>query len=540
MAKHTLAKLNSMSHEELITIILSMQGQLDMLNENIEKLIEQVRIANSSRFGRHTETMRSIEGQLSFFDEAESLFDASAEEPSADEVLPVVRRRKSKGQRELDLKAFPKEIVPPHAVSEAQLNDFYGEGNWRRMPDEVYKRLRHEPESWTVEIHTVEVYVGTDGEHQDEFLRGNRPKDLLRNSIVTPSLLASILNVKYVNSSALHRVEQEFERNGVSISRQTMSNWIIKCADRYFAPFVERMKEELLKLHVTQADETPTQVIKDNSHPNSKCYMWVHRSGEFYQERPVVIYEYQKGRDHQKPLEFYRDYKGILVTDGLQQYHLVDKKLPDVTNANCWAHARRDFADAVKAMDKKDPSAVHSSVAYTALQKIGGFYTADTELKKLSSEERLQKRQEIIQPMVEDFFAWVKEQLSQCTVPPKSKTGQGLQYLVNQEPYLKVFLTDGDVPIDNSASERSIRTFCIGKKNWMFHNTANGASASAMVYSISETAKLNSLRPYYYFRHILAELPKRCDVNGKINPAELDDLMPWSEELPDECRKPRR
>lgn len=114
--------------------------------------------------------------------------------------------------------------------------------------------------------------------------------------------------------------------------------------------------------------------------------MWVHRSGEFYQERPVVIYEYQKDRDHQKPLEFYRDYKGILVTDGLQQYHLVDKKLPDVTNANCWAHARRDFADAVKAMDKKDPSAGHSSVAYTALQKIGGFYTEDTELKKLSSE----------------------------------------------------------------------------------------------------------------------------------------------------------
>lgn len=99
-----------------------------------------------------------------------------------------------------------------------------------------------------------------------------------------------------------------------------------------------------------------------------------------------MIYEYQKDRDNQKPLEFYRDYKGILVTDGLQQYHLVDKKLPDVTNANCWAHARRDFADAVKAMDKKDPSAGHSSVAYTALQKIGGFYTADTELKKLSSE----------------------------------------------------------------------------------------------------------------------------------------------------------
>ena len=90
------------------------------------------------------------------------------------------------------------------------------------MKDETYKRLRHEPESWTVEVHTVEVYVGTGGDHQDEFLRGKRPKDLLRGSIVTPSLLASILNVKYVNSSALHRVEQEFQRNGVNISRQTM------------------------------------------------------------------------------------------------------------------------------------------------------------------------------------------------------------------------------------------------------------------------------------------------------------------------------
>ena len=540
MAKYTPTKLNNMSHEDLITIILSMQGQLDALNENIEKLMEQVRIANSYRFGRHTETLKSIEGQLFFFDEAEALYAASAEEPPVDEVIPAVRKRKSKGQRELNLKEFPEEIIPAHAVAVEHLNEFYGEGNWRRMPDEIYKRLRHEPESWIVEVHTVEVYVGTDGDHQDEFLRGSRPKDLLRNSIVTPSLLASILNVKYVKSSALHRVEREFERNGVSISRQTMSNWIIQCADRYFVPFVERMKQELLKLHVTQSDETPTQVIHDSSHPNSKCYMWVHRSGEFYKERPIVIYEYQKGRDHQKPLEFYRDYKGILVTDGLQQYHLVDKKLPDVTNANCWAHARRDFADAVKAMDKKEPSAVRNSVAYLALQKIAEFYNADTELKELSSKERLQKRQEIIRPMVEEFFAWAKEQTARCTVPPKSKTGQGLNYLVNQEPYLKVFLTDGDVPIDNSASERAIRTFCIGKKNWMFHNTANGASASAMVYSISESAKLNNLRPYYYFRYILTELPKLCDEQGIINPAKLDYLMPWSSELPEECRKPRR
>lgn len=538
--KHTLEELNNCSREELITIVLMMQGQLDALNENIEKLIEQVRIANNYRFGRQTETLKSIEGQLSFFDEAEASYNEYAPEPAAEEVLPAKQSKKKKGQRNLDLKDFPEEIIPPYSVSKEQLDAFYGKGNWRRMPDETYKRLRHEPESWTVEIHTVEVYVGTDGDHQDEFLRGDRPKDLLRNSIVTPSLLASILNVKYVNSSALHRIEQEFERNGVNISRQTMSNWIIKCSNKYFAPFIERMKQELLSLRVTQSDETPTRVIGDSDHPNSKCYMWVHRSGEFYSKRPIVIYEYQKGRDHHKPLDFYKDYKGILVTDSLQQYHLVDKKLPEVTNANCWAHARRDFADAVKAADKKDPQAVRQSVAYQALQKIAEFYNADTELKELSSEERLQKRQEYIRPMVEEFFAWVKQQVADCTVPPKSKTGQGLNFIINQEKYLKIFLEDGDVPIDNSASERVIRTFCLGKKNWMFHNTANGASASAMVYSISETAKLNNLRPYYYFKYILTELPKLCDEKGNIDPVKLDYLMPWSESLPEECRKPRR
>lgn len=537
MTKYTSDGLKNCSRDELVTIILMMQGQLDVMNENIERLIEQVRISNSYRFGKHTETLSAIDGQLSFFDEAEAACNPGAPEPSMDEVIPQTRSGKKSGQRELNLKEFPVEKIPVHSVSVEELNSFYGEGNWRRMPDETYKRLRHEPESWTVEEHTVEVYVGTDGEHQDEFMRGKAPKNLLKNSIVTPSLLASILNVKYVNSSALYRIEQEFERNGVNISRQTMSNWIINCADRYFSPFVERMKEELLKLPVTQSDETPTQVIKESDHPNSKCYMWVHRSGELFKDRNIVIYEYQKGRDHKIPLEFYKDYSGVLVTDSLQQYHLIERELPGLTNANCWAHARRDFADAVKAADKSNSDAVRQSVAYTALQKIGEFYNADTELKELAPEERLQKRQTVIRPLVEDFFAWVKEQVAACAVPPKTKTGQGLQFILNQEKYLKVFLDNADVPIDNSAAERSIRTFCLGKKNWMFHNTANGAKASALVYSISETAKLNNLRPYYYFRYILTEMPNLCDEKGNIDPAQLDYLMPWSDSLPEECRK---
>lgn len=175
--KHTQDELNKCSREELVTMVLAMQEQMEALNENIERLIEQVRIANSYRFGRRTEKLEAIDGQLSFFDEADAIYDDTAAEPTAEEVLPPQpHRKKSKGQRETDLKDFPEETFPPYSISEEELDAFYGQGNWKRMPDETYKRLRHEPESWTVEVHTVEVYVGTDGEHQDEFLRGGRPK----------------------------------------------------------------------------------------------------------------------------------------------------------------------------------------------------------------------------------------------------------------------------------------------------------------------------------------------------------------------------
>lgn len=222
------------------------------------------------------------------------------------------------------------------------------------MPDETYKRLRHEPELWTVEVHTVEVYVGTDGCHQDD--------------------------------------------------------------------------------------------------------------------------------------------------------HLLQDKIPGLTNANCRAHARRDYTDAIKAADK----AVKRSLAYQSLERIAIIYELEGTLKGLPPKECLRERQNSIKPLTEEYFTWIKKQLSGTTVLPKGKTEDGLKYSVNQEQYLKVFLENGNGPIDNSACERSIRTFCIDRKNWMFHDSVKGAQAGAVIYSLSETAKLNNLRPYYYFKHLLTELPEEC------------------------------
>lgn len=345
MTTYSQDQLNSFSKEQLIMLFLAMQDQMVQMNRNLENLIEQIRISNQQRFGRKTEKSDQIAGQMSLFNEAEVTADPDAPEPEEETVVSI-RRRKSSGKRNDDFKDLPHE-EHHHALTDEQLDAFFGKGNWRRMKSDKYIRVRCQPARYTVENHEVDVAVGTDGDHQDEFLRGDRPADLLRNSVVTPSLMAAILNGKYTNAIPLYRIEQEFRANGINISRQNMSNWVVRVSEKYLNAVWRRMKEELLKQDVTQADETTCQVIHDND-PNDpedrksaaghKNYMWVYRSGEFNKERPIVLYEYQRGRHHKYPEAFYRNYKGIVETDGLQQYHMLEDLLPGFTNASCWVH----------------------------------------------------------------------------------------------------------------------------------------------------------------------------------------------------------
>ncbi len=202
--------------------------------------------------------------------------------------------------------------------------------------------------------------------------------------------------------------------------------------------------------------------------------------------------------------------------------------------------ARRHFANAIKAMGKGNQEAVKSSVAYKALVRIGAIYKLEEALKGLSPEERLKERQASIKPLVEEYFAWVKETLADGKVLPKGETAKGLQYSINQEAYLKVFLTDGEVPIDDSASERALRNFTIGRKNWVTINTIRGARTSAIIYSITETARANNLNVYYYIKHLLTKLPQLVDENGNIEQSMLEPLMPWSKTLPADCYSKRR
>ncbi len=541
--KFTADELNTMGHEAKNDVIFQIQDRLDKLEHDYENLMEQIRLADQQRFGRHTEKLAEIAGQLSLFNEAEACFDDQVQEPSIDDVvdnaLRPARRPKKKGQREEDLRSFPQEEIP-HDVPVERLDDLFGEGNYKSMPDEICWQLRFEPARWIAEKHIIKVYAGTDGVHQDEFLRGDHPYTLYRGSIATPSLLAGIINSRYVNSSPLDRTARELQTNGLHLSKQTMSNWVVWSAERFFQLVYDLMKRTQLQAHVNQCDETPLEVIHDDRAAGSESYMWVHLTGELSPVPRIIVYEYQKTRHSDHPKEYYKDFKGFLMTDGLEQYHKLAREQEGLINANCLAHARRHFANAIKAMGRGNAEAVKASVAYKALIRIGAIYDLEGTLKNLSPQERLKERQTSIKPLVEEYFAWIKDIFRQGLVLPKSETAKDLAYSINQEEYLKVFLTDGEVPIDDSSSERALRNFTIDRKNWMTINTVRGAQASAVIYSITETARANGLNVYYYIKHLLEQLAELIDDQGNIERSELEPLMPWSKALPADCYSKRR
>lgn len=531
--KYTEEQLNSLDRGTLIRLFLSQQEQLENIDHTLQLVLEQMADLKRHRFGRSSEkhetedqiSFMEVDGKIVFFNESEAV---AAEEKTQEEPESVSRKKpkKKQGKREEDLDGLPV-VVVEHSMTDEELEDKFGKDGWKQLPDEVYRRYRFTPAKIEVEEHRVKVYAGKETE---EVIKAPHPKALLRGSLVSPSLEAAVMNAKYVNAVPLYRQEQEFERYGLHISRQNMANWTIQCADRYLAVLYDYLHEKLYGYHVLQADETPVLVNKDGRPAGSKSYMWVYRTGRMYTECQIVLYEYQETRNASHPREFLKDFSGVCVTDGYQVYHTIEGEREDLRIAGCWSHARRRFDEAVKALPKANKK---DSRAYLALTMIQAIYREEKQLKDLPAEERKNRRQLSVKPLVEAYFTWVRENLPK--VPPKSKTWEGFNYSLNQEKYLKVFLDDGKVPMDNNAAEQSIRGFCIGKKNWVMIDTIAGAKSSAIIYSIAETAKANNLKPYDYFEYLLTEIPKHLDDTDR---SFLDDLLPWSPSLPVNCRKP--
>ena len=539
--------LESMAQEkELRSQLAVLTDELKRTNQQMQVILEKWNLAQANRFGRSSEKMGYDTGtcqQLELavmyaecFNEAEATVNETPpDEPDMEEVTVTAhKRKKHAGKREEDLKDLPHAEPVISTLTEEELLEQLGPG-YRQLKDEVYQRLEFHPSSFEVKEYHICVYVSADGK---KFAKAKRPQaDLFRNSIATPSLLAGILNYKYVNALPVHRLAQDFKRSEVNISSQVMCNWVIKSSEIYFSLVYDWMKDVLLKQPVVQADETTLKVNRDGRKAGSSSYMWVYITGEHDDSgKKIVLYDYCRTRSTEHLREFLSSYKGILVSDGYQSYHTFSKE-QSLTSAGCWTHCRRRFVNAIKAAQKDLPEeALKNSIAYQALARISAIYKLDGSWKERTSEYRMEHRQRILKPLVDEYFDWVKEQIKTCNVLPKSETGEGLSYSINQEKYLRAFLDNRDIPIDNSACERAIRPFCVGRKNWNVIDTVEGAQASAIVYSIAETAKANNLKPYQYFEYLLTELPERIS-RKKDSTFSLDDLMPWSPKLPMSCRK---
>ena len=534
---YTEEQLNNVDKSFLIQLLLQQQEQLNALtkelhasNEKMQLLMEQVILGKQNRFGRSSEKMedtsqicfREVNGTIVFFNEAEAVCDLNAAEPE-DLELKSPKQPKRKGKKEADLSGLPVRRID-HYLSAEELEAEFGVRGWKQLPDAISRKYHFVPAKVEVEEHHIGVYASKTDEHM---VKADHPKTLLHGSLVSPSLGAAIINGKYVNAVPLYRLEQEFQRYGLQITRQNMANWCIRLAEEYLSILYDYLHKELYFYHVIQADETPVLVNHDGRKAGSKSWMWVYRSGHLYQKRQIVLYEYQQTRNASHPREFLKGYDGICVTDGYQVYHTLEKELEELTIAGCWVHCRRRFDEALKLIPK--PSQKESN-AFLLMKQIQAIYREEGKLNDLSSNERLKQRQAVIKPLVDAFFAYLKT----IHVSPKDKFGDAVGYALNQETYLRVFLTDGDVPIDNNASERAIRGFCVGKKNWQMIDTIHGAKSSAIIYSIVETAKANNLKPFDYVQHLLEEIPKHMDDKDC---SFLEALLPWSEKLPAGIRK---
>ncbi len=328
------------------------------------------------------------------------------------------------------------------------------------------------------------------------------------------------MNQKFTNAMPLYRQEQDFKRLGVSLSRQNLSNWMIKGAT-LLQPILAGMKEELLKREVLHADETTLEVLCEPERPaRATSYMWLYRtSGDT--TRPIVLYDYREGRSGRFAKEFLAGFSGYLHTDGWGGYHQLEDA--GVTLCGCWAHAKRKFNEALVTSGSKSADAPEA----IGLAYCNKLFAIESRTEAMSAEERHELRQKESKPLAEEFFTWAARQADKSL--SQNLLGKALTYVKNQRKYLLVFLADGRIELSNNRAERSIKPFVIGRKNWLFCNTPGGSKSSAAIYSLIQTAIENGLNPQVYLEYVFEQIRQY----GTQRP---ETLLPWAADIPNSCR----
>ncbi|MGF6489440.1 transposase [Pseudomonas frederiksbergensis] len=457
-------------------------------------------------FGRKSEqTADPATPQMALFNEAESVAESVDEAVEEEVVAPTKRRGKRK-----PLPADLQRIEVIHELPEHELTCACG-CRKHAIGEEISEQLEIVPMQIRVIKHVRKVYGCRD--YETAPVTADKPAHLIKKSMASPSVLAMLLTTKYVDGLPLHRFEKVLGRHGVDIPRQTLARWMIQCGE-HLQPLLNLMRNRLLESRVIHCDETRVQVMKEpGREPTSQSWMWVQTGGP--PNQPVILFGYSTSRAQEVASRLLESYRGYLVTDDYAGYNALGAQ-SGVERMGCWAHARRKFVEAQKVQPKGK-----TGRADIALSLINKLYGIERDLKEVGDEHRHESRQHNSLPVLAQLHAWLEKTQPQVTA--QNALGKAISYLASNWTKLLVRYTEaGYLPIDNNAAERAIRPFVIGRKNWLFSDTPKGATASAQLYSLVETAKANGQEPYAWLRHALERLPQAISVE------DYEALLPWN------------
>ena len=492
--------------ELLKEMLLKQQKVNERLESKISTLEEVLRLERHRRFGASSE---KAPGQGELFDEAEEIAESQVDGDTVEQPL-AESTVKSKPTR----KPLPANLPRVRQLTDLSDNEKHCECGCQltEIGEEVSEQLDIIPAKIQVIQHVRKKYAC---KRCEEFIKtANVSAKLLPKSNATPGTLAYITTAKYQDGLPLYRLSGILNRYGIEISRQTLSDWVLKTAEQ-LDPIITQLQQQLLKGSVLHCDETTVQVLKEpDKAAQSKSYMWVQKGGPPGQ--PVIRFSYDKSRSGDVPARLLKGYDGALMTDGYTGYNDVVRN-EKLVHLCCMAHVRRKFVEAQNSSPKKGQKR-KTSKADMGVSFIAKLYAVEKEHAKSDAETRYQARQEKSTKVLADFKAWIDK--SRLSVLPKSKLGEALAYADKYWTKVARYVENGDWPIDNNTAENAIRPFVIGRKAWLFSNTARGANASAALYSLIETAKLNDLEPYDYLKWLFTKLPEHGE--------SIEALMPWA------------
>lgn len=523
-------KDENMLDEKTKLLICKMEKELEAKDNEIKELKSKLaylenQIVNKNRkiFGSSSEQVDC--NQLSLFDEAEKNSNLKAEEPTIEEIT-YRRKKASTNIGKKDNLANLERVIIEHKLTENEAICDKCKTPLTIIGKKSSEKLKFVPAKLYIEEHVTYTYGCKSCETENDnanIISAKAPKTILHKSMASNEILAHVINLKYVHAMPLYRQETYFKMLDANLSRQTLSNWIMSAASE-LQPVYNFMKKKLIERDYIQADETTLKVIDDKGNDSkSKKYMWLYRAGGC--KNPIILYDYQRTRSSSCPRDFLKGFSGFLQTDGYTGYN----KVENVKRFYCLAHIRRKFYEVIADLDKETLKKSRAIIGFNYCEKL---YDIEKSLRENYSkdedyyEKRYKTRLDKTAPILDKFISYTEREIKDAL--PKSPLGRALEYAHKLLPSMKTFLENGSLEIDNNASERAIKPFVIGRKNWLFSNTPKGANASALIYSIIETSKSNGLIIEKYLVYLFDRI-----ANSEIIDEELlGEIMPWSSSLP--------